>query len=267
MLKRAMLVAIMVMLMVVPAMAQNQQLILHEDFWGVDSFYDYRTYHESHPGSETARNHGGWIFGLTFDKPNAKGIVGSVIYETSPSIEGHTMTVTVDNPMEYPWVGSVFHDYSLFLGHRIIMGSPITVTPLDKAGNPIDIILDEFTTVNSLTVTPSVDHALPPICTVKRMAIKKDGQLMVKFTAPYDTRNNHIRIRVWDADNLGAEEQFRYDPPYEIHKKNGTIVPDKMRILLPGEYAGRQARIEYRVYEDDGYMSRGITYIVLPSLE
>lgn len=259
----------MTMMLVFCSVAMGTELYQSQDFWGPDSFFDIRTYHESHPNSDKARNHGGWIIGITFPHDgNGDELVDSVEISSSASPEGARMVVDYKDPMTYPWIGTTFDDYSLFLGHRMIMGETFTITPKDHAGQPIDLIMDDGSVQNSFVVSPSFDHALPPVCKVKRMAIKKDGQLMVKFTAPYDLRNNHIRIRIFDAANVGAEVQFRYDPPYQITKKDGTIVPDKMKILLPGEYAGRQARIEYRTYEDDtGFMSRGITYVVLPSLE
>ena len=46
-----------------------------------------------------------------------------------------------------------------------------------------------------------------------------------------------------------------------------TIIPGRMKVYIEGEYAGRIARIEYRVFEADGFMSRGITFFKLPELE
>lgn len=250
-----------------PAIAAD--LYQGQDFWGPENFFDIRTYHESHPECGNANNRGGWSVGIVFpESGNGPSIVDSVEIATGVSDEGAQHTIVYDSPMVYPWIGEMNHDYSIWFGHRMMMGDPITITPKDADGNLIDLHMgDGVTVLNSFVVEPSIDHALPPVPKIKHMAIKKSGELLVKFTAPYDVRNNHIRIRVYNAEGSGAEWQKRYYPPYQIEKKDGRILPDKMKVFLPAEFAGRIARIEYRVYEDDGYMSRGIVFFRLPELE
>lgn len=69
---------------------------------------------------------------------------------------------------------------------------------------------------------------------------------------------------MYDAAGTGAEAGYRYDPPYQIVKEDGTIVPDKMKVFLPAGYTGRIARIDYRIIKDNEPYIRGCTYFVLP---
>jgi hypothetical protein len=67
---------------------------------------------------------------------------------------------------------------------------------------------------------------------------------------------------------LDVDGQFKIFPPFQIVKKNGTIVPDKVILdNIPAKFVGRTGRIEYRVNSDTGVMLRGITYFKLPELE
>ncbi len=232
----------------------------------VRNFYDLRTYHESHPMSAKIGNLGGWKVGLTVlgDKVDQ---VGEVRIVADPTIKNSVYSISQTQPWVFPWFGVDQNDYTMFFGHKAMIAQPFEFQAIDKGGDPVMFILSDGTPVTSLYAEPSLTAATAPVCKIKHMAIKKSGELKVKFTAPYDTRNSQIRIVVYNPEGTGAETNFKYNPPYQIVKNNGTIVPDKMKVFLPGEYTGRIARIEYRVFEDDGFMSRGITFFTLPSLE
>jgi hypothetical protein len=259
----AIILILLFSLSVTPAIALD--LYQGQDFWGAENFFDIRTYHESHPGSASIHNQGGWCAGIVFVGQDAE-LVDKVHITTGPSLEGARTKVVFKDPMVYPWLGDTMYDFSMWYGHRMTMGDNVEIRAFGKKNDPVIFNMEDGSIVNSLSVSPRVDVANPPIPVIKHMAIKKDGELMVIFTAPFDTRDNHIRIRIYNAEGTGAEKQYKYFPPYEIVRNDGTIVPDKMKVLLPAEYAGRIARIEYRTL-DDGYMCRGITFFKLPEIE
>ena len=228
--------------------------IASADCW-VENSYDLRTYHASYPRSDLVNNPGGWLIGWACNADDT----GYVIIETSePTTAGSTHSITFDNPNIYPWINMTLYDYTMRYGHRDLFGTSLEVKVFNKGGDQ---------TV-SRTITPSTTHAKPPVCEIKKLAIMKTGELKVKFTAPYDERRSQIRIRVFSTEGIGAVKEFRYDPPYEVIKGNGDSKPDMMDVLIPAEYSGHTARIEYRVHEAHYvYMSRGITYFKLPELE
>lgn len=232
----------------------------------VKNFYDVRTYHESHPASATPNDLGGWRIGLNIYDPLAAE-VGEVRLVGDSTKVGAAFTISQTEPWVYPFLGKIYYDYSIYLGHKAMVSQPVEFQIFDLTGARMMFNLPDGTQTDSIFVFPSVTAALPPVCKIKHMAIMKTGELKVKFTAPYDDRNSQIRIRVYNAEGNGAETQFKYNPPYQIVKNDGTVVPDKMLVLLPEVYAGRKARIEYRVFEEDGFMSRGMTFFKLPSLE
>jgi len=264
----SLILALLVALVATPAMATD--LFQDQDFWGLENYFDIRTYHDSHPSSDTANNRGGWAFGIVFPASgDGDELVDKVVLEGAPSYEGGAVAkVVMDEPRVYPWLGETNYDFSTWIGHSAFFGFPVTITAYDAAGELINFHLSDGSVATSATVIPRRDAKLPPVPVIKRMAIKKDGQLMVKFTAPYDERSNQIRIRIFNTEGTGAEWQERFNPPYQFIKKDGTVVPDEMKILLPAEFAGRIARLEYRTFEhDDNYMCRGIVFFKLPELE
>ncbi len=245
-----------------------------------NAMYDYRTYHESHPLSGLPNNTGSnWVIGLTVHNPDAYGLINKGTIQASDTIEGLNYNVTINSPAIYPWGGDTFHDYSVWLNNLAMLPaiSSFQFTAIASDGSPIQFD-DDGMLLDSLTLPIDTDDPLPPICKIKHMAIKKNGDLKMRFTAPYDIRDSHIRIRIFDAEGLGLDyvdngnggnaAQIKLFPPFQIVKKNGTIIPDKVKVTdIPAIFAGRTGRIEYRVNTDTGFLYRGITYFKLPELE
>jgi hypothetical protein len=152
------------------------------------------------------------------------------------------------------WGGQLLCDWTIRYGSHWYVGSPVHVSVWNDIGTE-DILIAERTL--ELPTTP----ARPPFCVIKKMSILKSGEIKMRFTAPYDTRDNHIRVRIFSEDGESLDHQIKIFPPYMRDEK-----PDELEILIPSDYHGRLARIEYRVF-DDGYMSRGLTMFKLPEIE
>ena len=254
------------MVMVMSGTAMTTDMHLGQDTWGLDTWYDYRTYHESHPGSQIAKAPGGWFSGITAFGDNAS-LINRVEQSFGLSWDGAIVKVVHEKPASYWWIDRQNYDWGFFSGHNAFIGQDVTLTAYDSDGNPINFIDGEVDLGTSLSATFPLETPTPTICKIKRMAIKKDGSLMVKFTAPYTDMNTQIRIRIFSADGLAGLAQLKFDPPYQFTKKDGTVVPDVIKTFIDGQYAGNQARIEYRKFHENGFMTRGITYFVLPSVE
>ena len=192
------------------------------------------------------------------------------------TLTGSNGTVTtITEPDEFNFLGADCFFFDLMIGAENLVADSYIATAKQVNGgkviwssgdpnNGTDVETEE------LVITPKKGMDLVPICKIKRLAIMKNGDLKVKFTAPYAENSVQIRIRVYNEDITGFVEQFKYNPPYQIEKKDGTIIPDKMKVFIPGEYAGRIARLEYWMTEDgewDTYISRGLTLFKLPELE
>lgn len=256
---------LVLVLFAVPAMALD--LFLGEDTYGPESWIDIRTYHESHPGSQTQYMRDGWYIGATVLNAKADDIAFAEI-SISGGKDGAESVIKITKPAVYPWGNELNRDFGAWLSHDAVIGPNVTYTMYGTDGNPVRFIhwdenVEPFT---SLTLPCKQDAQVvqPPV--VKHMRITKSGDMIVKVKVPFDLRDNHIRMRVFNADNTGLEYQEKIYPPYEIVKKDGTVIPDKIKITVPAEYQGRNARVELRVFEDS-FMLRGMQYITLPSLE
>lgn len=269
------IIGIFLTLQINNAFAEPTVLTAGDDFYP-NSMYDFRTYHESHPKFGLPNNSGSnWIIGLTVHNPAVWDSIGEVNLIQDGTIEDMQYTIRIDHAAVYPWGGQMFHDWSVWLNNLVMLPVDRTfeITAKDNLGNPIVFNMDGINQ-DSVFANVDTDSPLPPVCKIKRMAIKKNGELKMRFTAPYDIRqeedrNVHIRIRIFDAEDNGLEHEMeRIYPPFQIVKKDGTIIPDKVKVTnIPAEYAGRTGRIEYRVNADSGVLFRGITYFKLPELE
>ena len=260
MFKKMLIAVLMVMLVSGTAMAADLFIGWDKDTYGLDMMYDYRTYHASHPGSQFATHPGGWYTCITAFGPNA-GLIDKVVMNFGPSEDGGVSTITFKEPSTYVWMGKRNYDYGFLNGHRKYISTDVSATAYDASGEPINFI-DDFGNSNTiLHASAPAETPVPTVCEIKRMAMKRDGSLLVKFTAPYTEMDNQIRFRIMSEDGSAGLVDMRFDPPYA---KN-----DKLEVLIDGQYAGHIARIEYRKWDANanGFMTRGITYFVLPSLE
>lgn len=267
-----------VMMFAVPAMALD--LVVGQDFY-INNMYDQRTYHESHPRSSLLGHPGGWIQGITIHNDDVKNSIGEVRLTVNNTLDGGKYVFSQTVPDTYPWGDKDFADYAMWNGHMVMVDQDgLDIQAFDTDSSSINFKHWDGTLLGqTLTLTALFDVAPAPICKIKHMAIKKNGDLKMRFTAPYDIRQEgdhsvQIRVRIFNEEGTGLDTELpRIYPPFQIEKKDGTIVPDKVKVdNIPAEFAGRTGRLEYRVfYPGDTPMTecmlRGVTYFKLPELE
>ena len=242
-----------------------------QDTWGLDSFYDVRTYHESHPKAGLMNHRGGWSISIVFFDSVAADI-GKVVYTFDSGTEGAQWSATYNSPMAYWWIDRMNHDYLLFLGHGEMFGSSVTAEVFDGLGNPVNFYMDGNPIGNTMSRPIPKDLPLPPIPVIKKNILLANGKCKLKFMFPYDENFKEIRIRVFQdpAEGTGADVQYRLkadgtgdtDVIKEVMKQ-GVPVEDKLKAIIPAEFQGREGRIEYRT-QVNGYLLRGIQYFKLP---
>ena len=237
----------------------------------VNNFFDDRTYDESHPDFGMQAHVGGWHVGISVLKPELAANISRV--EIVGTGGGHSeYTTIVTKPDVYDWIGQTFYDYVIFMGTKALVCDQYDISIYDQNGALITYIFDgdpnQF--VHSvITVIPGKGNLAPSICKIKKMAIKKNGEIKMKFTAPAHPDADHIRVRLFDENGNGIYSQKIF-PPFEIVRKNGDVIADIVKVFIPAEHIGRTGRIEFRTkganpYGGEGsYMLRGITYFQLP---
>jgi hypothetical protein len=241
--------------------AMALDIVLGDDAWDTNIF-DKRVYDKSHPDSGIASTLGGWYVGLSFfgEKANQIGRV---------EIVGNRYTYVQDTPDIYYWIDRNLYDYAVFFGHKQNLPDEFEIKAFTKTGDPVNFIANDGVTVigPSLFLTPSQTAPMAPICTISSMKVKGNGDIVMIFTAPY--KNNpgrHIRIRIYMDDPVaGGDAEFRFYPPFEYVRADGSTKGDTIKAIIPAEFSGRTARIEYRLPEEStGYMVRGIRLFQLP---
>lgn len=224
-----------------------------------DAYFDVRTYDQSHPGYEKIANPGGWTVGVGCLAPRPANF-DKLYYENADGanikVHGEINILQSQNYGCAPWGNNTICDWTIRYGSYWYVGDWMYVGVYDDQGEDDVLLYDKV-----LPLPRNLDR--PPFCTVEKMAIKKDGELKFEFKAPYDTRNNQVRVRVFDEAGTTMVYEVKINPPY----------PKKVELLIPSEYQGRTGRIEYRVFDELGdpywmtYMSRGVTMFKLPELE
>jgi hypothetical protein len=265
---KSIITIVLALMIAIATPAAALDLYLGQDTYGPETWFDKRTYHESHPGSSIQDMRDGWYAGCTVINPAKAALIEYALLQTSPSFDNSELRIFVDKPAVYPWMDEMNADFGTWLGHPASVGDNITFTMVATDGSPVRFIdHDGVTPLDLSSLTLKREALVVPTPDVKHMRILKSGELRLKVKIPYDLRDSHIRMRVMNADNTGLEYQEKIYPPYEIVKKDDTIIPDKIKITVPAEFQGRVARVELRVFESDGYMLRGMQYVTLPSLE
>jgi len=221
-------------------------------YW-IANGYDVRSYDSSHPQANQQHTLGGWNIGISiFDPAMAAEVASATLVGSNAGVP--VTTFTFHQADVYNWLGDENHDYAAWIGASFNVQESYALTLFDANGVQIDDVI---------TIEPiNTDLPLAPLCKIKKMAIMRNGNLKMRFTAPYDLNAQQIRIRIFD-DAGNAIYQEKIDPPFEIVRKDGTIIPDKVKTFIPAEYIGHTGRIEYRT---NGGI-RGITYFKLPELE
>lgn len=270
MLKKLLLGLIMCAFVVSPAMALD--LYMGDDFY-VENYFDKRTYDESFPTENKVPTQGGWKVGMfmegaqTAKSDQIKNII----------IEGEKSFVTINTPDEYNFLGQLSKEYTYWLGSKVnaddiafvLKGTATDDTPINFFFGPDD------PATFGIPCIPDVNALDVPFLKIKRMGFMKNGDIRVKIAVPplTDGRDNHIRVRTFDADG-NFVSQVKIYPPYQFEKKNGDIVLDKIRVEIPASEAGSIARAEYRAYaphtsypETGNFLVRAITWFKLPDVE
>ena len=213
---------------------------------------------------------GGWKVGISLTDGTLADQIQSI------TVEGAKSTITMTTPYCYELFGNYGCDYTSWLGHRDNADDEAFVvkgTAVD--GSPINFVWPDGEISDQIPCIPDVYVPRLNSCKIEYMAITKRGDLRVRFTVPPDTagRSTHIRIRIIDPVTQAFLMQYRINPPYEIVRKDGTIIPDQIQFVIPGEYAGYPARIGYRAYaphttypETGDVMTRVVTWFTLPEL-
>ena len=266
------MVVVLAMVFVTPAMALD--LIQGEHFWGPDSWYDYRTYDESHPMHGKVFNRGHWYVGFSLHgmDPSTPFLVENIDYikiTTATTPEGGNIDYVINDPLVYPWLGSTTYDYGMFIGHRMLLEAPMTISGMAKDGTPIVFHTWSEATgpvaeTTMVTGIAAAGQPNPPVVKIKKMMLRQDGSIRVKIQVPYDERFQQIRLRIFDEESLGAEWQETYKDDVIRFGRKGT------NIYIPGEFAGRTGRFEYRTDVEGSpnvMFMRGMTYFKLPYLE
>ena len=250
--------------------APEMTYIIGQDLYE-NNFFDDRTYDQSHPNFGMQAHVGGWQVGITVFSPELAANISRV--EIVGTGGGHSeYTTIITKPDVYGWMGQTFHDYVMFMGTAFLVCDQYEIRVYDQAGELIAFTFDgdpHQVVHHVITVIPGKGNLAPSICRIKNMAIKKNGEIKMRFTAPAHPDADQIRIRLFDEYGNGIYQQ-KIDPPFDIVQKNGNVIADMVKALIPPEYVGRTGRIEFRTkgadpYGGEGsYTLRGITYFQLP---
>ncbi len=237
-------------------------LINWDDLY-VSNMFDVRTFDPSHPRFGMMNSVGGWSVGIDIINQEKAAQVGRVEIN---SVGGATeQKIVLTSPDVFDFFGTTLYMYDISFGNSSQLAPQYDIFAYDLSGAQIPIQFPNGEPAN--TIYTEKNQIQVPVSKIRKMAIKKNGEIKVKFTAPYDERADQIRIRI-QGDNGGFIDQFKYFPDtdghYKITKKNGIVVMDKLKVFIPAEHAGRTGRIEYRILENN-YMQRGITWFQLPA--
>jgi hypothetical protein len=237
-------------------------LINYDDLY-LSNMFDLRSFDPSHPRFGMMNSVGGWSVGIDIFNQEKAAQVGRVeIISVGGVIE---QKIVLTSPDVFVFFGDTLYMYGMWFGNSSQLAPQYDIFVYDLAGAPIPIQFPNGDPANTVYTEKNLIEV--PVVKIRKMAIKKSGEIKLKFTAPYDERADQIRIRI-QGDNGGFIDQFKYFPNtdghYKIVRKNGTVIMDKLKVFIPAEHAGRTGRIEYRVFENN-YMQRGITYFQLPA--
>lgn len=169
------------------------ELKMGEDIF-LTNYYRVHTYHESHPDSDIVNSPGGWVVGLSIDNADVADDIDEVHIIANSTPNGVQYTYVQTLPSVYFWVWRWWYDFRMWFSRKGRLSDPFEIKVWNDSEGWVGLKLEDGSVVQSLFVSPSLTAASPPVCEIKNMKIKNDGRLMVKFTAPDDTRENHIRI-------------------------------------------------------------------------
>jgi hypothetical protein len=203
---------------------------------------------------------GGWEIGISIQNQEKAQQVREI------RLVGSKQTIIINEPDVYTYLGQVFHDYTAWLGHTVNSNDVFNVEGTDINGQPI-IFKGSDGNPTTITCSPAMNVEKGPVIEVLNTKIQEDGDIVVKFSAPSDPRTPQIRVRLMGVDETGYYTFYtddKYFPPFQIVQKDGDIIPDKMKVIIPASHPGTILRLEYRVYGDFGLV-RNCTILTLPT--
>ncbi len=207
----------------------------------IANMYDARYAHETAPHAQKLQR-GGWRLAAEFW--NGAATDQNVIFRNNDTED--QFETSPSECYDYLFWNSC--DADLWMGHNI-----------DVAGN-WDIIIDDRVVAN---VTPDLNVPILPVIKIIKMRVKQNGKPLVVFNVPFDLDpiNSNVRLRVFTRDPVAIVWQGIYLPPYEL-STNGGVTKQRVRAVVPAEYAGHLARLEYRITG-----ARSVLWFTLPKLE
>jgi len=234
-----------------------------ENTW-LTNMWDKRSIDESLPNGGRVGSPGGWFMSLSGPE-SSLGEVGRVEFI------GSKRTIILGQGYPYHWLGSDDIGFNIWFGNITEADDSYVMQCYDKSGNLMDLVLNGSPIGTAYgPIEPHIDLPAVPFVTVKRMRVRKND-LMVKVAVPDDPagRDIHLRLRIYEGQGTDRMiREIRYYPPFEIVKKDGTVIPNKAKLSVPSEYAGSFARFEYRAsnYNSDPIlpMARTVTWLTLP---
>ena len=217
------------------------KLFANDDCISIANLYDVRYAHETAPHAQKIQR-GGWKLAAEFW--NGTAASQEVIFH---NIDTGDRFIT--SPSEcYGYLFWNSCDADLWMGHNN-----------DAAGN-WDIMIDDIVVAN---VTPDLNVPILPVIKIIKMQVKQNGKPLVVFNVPFDEDpiNSNVRLRVFTTDPVAIVWQGVYFPPYELLTRSGDT-RQRVRAVVPAEYAGHLARLEYRIPG-----ARSVLWFRLPKLE
>jgi hypothetical protein len=217
-----------------------------EECIGVSMMYDARYYDKTAQYVDVMRQRGGWHLAVSFEN-----------FATSPPHQ-----VTLENLRTGAKYISPPVDCYNFLGTNICEAA-ITIGHNWPAEGDWQFLVD-----GNVVHQATADMEIPalPVIKLKKMRIKNNGDLVVNFHVPEDAdgRELDVRLRVLDGDDFVFQQKFV--APFTFINSDG-VEKDKVKTIIPAQYAGMKARLEVRV-SGPLHMARTLVWFTLPqSLE
>jgi hypothetical protein len=252
-----------------------EPLVLGTDMWD-DVMFDIRSVDATHPDFGLTNTVGGWMVGISvFNQARAGEISKVEILSTGGATDGQVTTMI--KPDVFGFLGDTLNMYDLVIGSRYLVADMYEIKIYNQDNVIIPIQDYNGMISDSYFIYPETNQALVPMVQMRKMALTKNNGIRVKFTAPYDPRPGEIRIRIMDETGFVAQFKAKDldglakddDGHYFFTKKDGTVILDKVRVYIPMEYAGMNARVEYRINDSMTYgmALRGLTMFQLPAPE
>ena len=258
----------------VPCPEPEGLILTENDDFYFDNMFDVRTYDATMPNFGMINSLGGLTVGIDFINMSVAAQISRVeIISVGGNIE---QKIVLTTPDIFDFLGTPMHIYTMVLGSKFQTAPQYDVFAYDLNDTPVQFDIGDGMLVDRWSIYPDLNQTLPPVAQLRKAVLTKNNGIRVKFTAPFDSRNGEIRIRILSENGDAFVAQFRSSNiagldkddagHYFFTKNDGTVILDKVKVFIPMEYAGLTARIEYRIYESETAL-RGLTLFKLPAPE